>query len=362
MVSLPTAPEGYTFSIRQPDDFHVHFRDSALTPLVVSHTARQFARAIAMPNLVPPVTTTAMAQAYREKLLAAQPEGSSFEPLMTLYLTDDTSPEEIRRAKDSGIVHAVKLYPAHATTNSHFGVTSIEKVMPVLAEMEKVGMPFLMHGEVNDSEIDIFDREKYFIEQISQFLVKRFPGLRMVQEHITTQEMADFVLTAPANVAATITPQHLLYNRNALFVGGVRPHHYCLPVLKREKHREALMKAVLSGNTKFFAGTDSAPHPKHTKEAACGCAGIYSAYCAVELYAEAFDTFGGGLHTQKTAQIFEAFMSENGARFYHLPLNQNKITLKKESLEIPASFGYPEGEIIPLRAFQTVAWKMIHSL
>ena len=279
----------HSLTITRPDDWHVHLRDDAVLASVLPHTAKQFARAIVMPNLKPPVTTTAQALAYRERILAALPAGMKFEPLMTLYLTDNTSPDEIFRAKDNGLVHAVKFYPAGATTNSDAGVTDLRLCYPALEAMQKCGMPFSVHGEVTDPTVDIFDREEVFIERVLQPLHKDMPGLKIVFEHITTRQAADFVRTATGSIAATITPQHLLYNRNEIFVGGIRPHFYCLPVLKREIHRQALVQAAISGNPRFFLGTDSAPHPKGAKENACGCAGCYTALHALELYARAFD-------------------------------------------------------------------------
>ena len=281
-----------TLTLIRPDDWHLHLRDGAMMQSVLPDTARQFARAIVMPNLRPPVTTTKLAQAYRERILAALPQGMSFEPLMTLYLTDNTSAEEIKSAKASGMVHAVKLYPAGATTNSDAGVTDIRKAYAALEEMQRCGMPLLVHGEVTEPAVDIFDREAVFIERVLQPLLRDMPGLRVVFEHITTQDAAQFVREAGDNIAATITAHHLLYNRNAMLVGGIRPHYYCLPVLKREGHRKALVKAATSGSSKFFLGTDSAPHAQHAKETACGCAGCYSAHSAIELYAEAFDKAG----------------------------------------------------------------------
>ncbi|PIV14285.1 MAG: dihydroorotase, partial [Gallionellales bacterium CG03_land_8_20_14_0_80_55_15] len=301
-------------TITRPDDWHLHLRDGALMQSVLPDTARQFARAIVMPNLRPPVTTTALALEYRQRILAALPAGMKFEPLMTLYLTDNTSAEEIRKAKASGVVHAVKLYPAGATTNSDAGVTDIRNTYAALEEMQRCGMPLLVHGEVTDSNIDIFDREAVFIERVMQPLLRDLPELRVVFEHITTLDAAQFVASAPATLAATLTPQHLLYNRNAMLAGGIRPHYYCLPILKRETHRVALVKAATSGNKKFFLGTDSAPHAQHTKEAACGCAGCYTAHTALELYAEAFEVAG-------VLDKLEAFASFYGADYYGLPRN-----------------------------------------
>ncbi len=337
----------------RPDDWHLHLRDGAALQAVLPHSARQFARAIIMPNLRPPVTTVAMAADYRQRILAALPAGSDFEPLMTLYLTDNTPADEIRRAVDSGFVKAVKLYPAGATTNSDAGVTDLAKCDAVLAEMEKAGMPLLMHGEVTDPAIDIFDRENVFIDTVLRPLLARRPGLRVVFEHITTKAAADYVASAGSNVAATITAHHLLYNRNALLVGGIRPHYYCLPVLKRETHRQALVAAAISGSPKFFLGTDSAPHARHTKEASCGCAGCYTALTALELYAEAFDAAGA-------LESLEAFASFNGPDFYRLPRNTGTVTLERQECAVPAGVPYAAGEeLVPLRAGETVAWKLI---
>ncbi len=339
-------------TLTRPDDWHLHLRDGALMQSVLPDTAKQFARAIVMPNLRPPVITTAQALEYRSRILAALPQGMKFEPLMTLYLTDNTSAEEIRKAKQSGAVHAVKLYPAGATTNSDAGVTSLRKTYAALEEMQKLGMPLLTHGEVTDSDIDIFDREAVFIERVMQPLLKDLPSLRVVFEHITTKEAAQFVAEAPANIAATLTPQHLLYNRNAMLVGGIRPHFYCLPILKRETHREALVQAATSGSKKFFLGTDSAPHAQHTKENACGCAGCYSAHSAIELYAEAFEAAGA-------LDKLEAFASFHGADFYGVPRNTDKIALRKEEWEIPASVGFGENRLVPLRAGEMMKWKLV---
>ncbi len=339
-------------TLTRPDDWHLHLRDGALMQSVLPDTARRFARAIVMPNLRPPVTTTEQAMAYRERILAALPTGMSFEPLMTLYLTDNTGADEIRKAKRSGIVHAVKLYPAGATTNSDAGVTDLRKTYAALEAMQDCGMPLLVHGEVTSSDIDIFDREAVFIERVLQPLLKDMPGLRVVFEHITTKDAAQFVEAAPDNIAATLTPQHLLYNRNAMLVGGIRPHFYCLPVLKRETHREALVKAATSGSRKFFLGTDSAPHAQHTKENACGCAGCYSAHNAIELYAEAFEAAGA-------LDRLEAFASFHGADFYGLPRNTGKITLRKEEWRVPASVEFGEHRLVPLRAGETMKWKLV---
>ncbi len=338
--------------LTRPDDWHLHLRDDALMHSVLPDTARQFARAIVMPNLRPPVTTTVQAESYRARILSALPRGMVFEPLMTLYLTDNTGAEEIRRAKASGIVHAVKLYPAGATTNSDAGVTDIRRAYPALEEMQKLGMPLLVHGEVTDPAIDVFDREAVFIERVLQPLLKDLPGLRVVFEHITTKDAAGFVAAAPANIAATLTAHHLLYNRNAMLVGGIRPHYYCLPVLKRETHRAALMQAATSGSKKFFLGTDSAPHAQHTKENACGCAGCYTAHAAIELYAEAFEA-AGQLHK------LEGFASFHGADYYGLPRNKDTITLRKQEWEVPATVEFGEHRLVPLRAGEKVKWKLV---
>lgn len=338
--------------LTRPDDWHLHLRDDALMHSVLPDTARQFARAIIMPNLRPPVTTTAQAQAYRDRIVAAIPPGMKFEPLMTLYLTDNTSAEEIRRAKDSGFVHAVKYYPAGATTNSDAGVTNMRKAYPALEEMQRCGMPLLVHGEVTDPVVDVFDREAVFIERVLQPLLRDLPNLRVVFEHITTADAAQFVQSAPANIAATLTVHHLLYNRNAMFAGGMRPHYYCLPVLKRETHRTALVKAAISGSPKFFLGTDSAPHAQHTKENACGCAGMYTAHSAIELYAEAFEQAGA-------LDKLEGFASFYGADFYGLPRNEQVIKLRREEWQVPASVGFGEYRLVPLRAGEMVKWKLV---
>lgn len=337
-------------TLTRPDDWHLHLRDGAALKAVLPDTARQFARAIVMPNLRPPVTTTELALAYRERILEALPVGMKFEPLMTLYLTDNTTEAEVAKAKASGLVHGIKLYPAGATTNSDSGVTSLEKCAEALAAMEKLGMPLLVHAEVTDSDIDVFDRELVFIERHMIPLLKKYPGLKVVFEHITTKDAADFVALAPANVAATITAHHLLMNRNDMFKGGIQPHHYCLPVLKRETHRVALVKAATSGSAKFFLGTDSAPHARHTKEAACGCAGMYTARTAMELYAEAFENVNA-------LDKLEAFASFNGADFYGLPRNTEQVTLVKESWKVPGSLPYDGDVLVPLRADQMVHWK-----
>ena len=340
-------------TLTRPDDWHLHLRDGEALAAVLPHSARQFARAIVMPNLKPPVVSVADAAAYRSRILAALPDGLDFTPLMTLYLTDRSSADEIRRAADSGFVHAVKLYPAGATTNSDAGVTDLAHCDAALAEMERLGMPLLVHGEVTDPAIDIFDREQVFIERVLQPLLARHPGLRLVFEHITTQEAAEFVASAGDNVAATITAHHLLYNRNAIFTGGVRPHYYCLPVLKRERHRAALLRAATSGNPRFFLGTDSAPHARGAKETACGCAGCYTAHAAIELYAEAFAAAGA-------LDRLEAFASFNGPDFYRLPRNSGQITLVQETWTPPASYPYAGGDsIVPLRAGEALHWRLL---
>jgi dihydroorotase len=337
-----------TLTITRPDDWHVHLRDGDMLAGVLPDTARRFARAIVMPNLKPPVRTVADAAAYRDRILAALPAGLAFEPLMTLYLTDNTPPEEILKARASGFVQAVKYYPAGATTNSDSGVTDIRRVDAVLEAMQEAGLPLLLHGEVTDPAVDVFDREAVFIERILSPLMQRLPRLRVVLEHITTRQAAEFVTAAPANVGATITVHHLLYNRNAMFQGGIRPHYYCLPVLKREAHREALVAAAVSGNPKFFLGTDSAPHATHTKEAACGCAGIYTAHAAIELYAEAFEAAGA-------LDRLEAFASHFGPDFYGLKRNTDTLTLVKDSHAV--SERHAAG-VTPLRAGETLAWRL----
>ncbi|MDE2608262.1 MAG: dihydroorotase [Burkholderiales bacterium] len=339
-------------TLTRPDDWHLHVRDGATLRSVLPDSARQFARAIIMPNLKPPVTTTAQAQAYRERILAALPAGCAFEPLMTLYLTDNTPPDEIRRARDSGIVHGVKLYPAGATTNSDAGVTDLGKCARTLEAMQEVGMPLLMHGEVTDSAIDIFDREKVFIDQVMLPLRRRFPALKVVFEHITTRDAADYVRQAEGPIAATITAHHLLYNRNAIFTGGIRPHYYCLPVLKREAHRQALVSAATSGSPRFFLGTDSAPHPRGLKEHACGCAGCYTAPHAIELYAEAFEAAGA-------LDKLEGFASFHGPDFYGLPRNTDKIVLVREPWTLPAELPLGDGAtVVPLRGGEVLPWKL----
>lgn len=341
-----------TLTLTRPDDWHLHLRDGDAMKAVLPDTARRFARAIVMPNLKPPVTTVAQAAAYRERILSAVPPGLTFTPLMTLYLTDNLPADEIDRAKESGFVHAVKLYPAGATTNSDAGVTDLKKCVPTLARMEKLGIPLLVHGEVTDPAIDIFDREAVFIDTVLAPLLRDFPALKVVLEHITTKDGAEFVKSAERNVAATITAHHLLLNRNAIFAGGIRPHHYCLPVLKREIHRQALVAAVISGNPKFFLGTDSAPHAKRTKEAACGCAGCYTAHAGIELYAEAFEAAGA-------LERLEGFASHFGPDFYGMPRNTGKITLVRENWAVPAELPYPADDaLVPLRAGETIAWRL----
>jgi dihydroorotase len=338
-----------TLTLTRPDDWHVHLRDGEMLAAVLPDTARRFARAIVMPNLQPPVRSVADAAAYRDRILAALPAGLDFEPLMTLYLTDNTSPEEIRKARASGFVHAVKYYPAGATTNSDSGVTDIRRVDAALEAMEGAGLPLLLHGEVTDPRIDVFDREAVFIDRILAPLLQRLPRLRVVLEHITTRQAAEFVTAAPDNVGATITVHHLLYNRNAMFQGGIRPHYYCLPILKRETHREALVSAATSGNPKFFLGTDSAPHATSAKESACGCAGVYTAHAAIELYAEAFEAAGA-------LERLEGFASHFGPDFYGLPRNTGTITLAKESHTVPARH---DGGVTPLRAREQVTWRLL---
>ena len=346
-----TAVPGTELKICRPDDWHLHVRDGDALQTVVPHTAAQFGRAIIMPNLRPPVTTAAQAVAYRERILAAVPKDVNFEPLMTLYLTDLLPPDEIKRAKEAGVV-AAKLYPAGATTNSDAGVTDLRKTYKTLEAMQREGVLLLVHGEVTSPDIDLFDREAVFIDTQLIPLRRDFPELKIVFEHITTQEAAHYVRDADSYTAATVTAHHLLYNRNAIFTGGIRPHYYCLPVLKRETHRLALVEAVASGSTRFFLGTDSAPHPAHLKEHATGCAGCYTAHAAMELYAEAFDTAGA-------LDKLEAFASFNGADFYGLPRNEGTITLVKESWTPPVSFAFGEAELKPLRSGESLPWRLI---
>lgn len=336
----------------RPDDWHLHLRDGDALKAVLPDTAHRFARAIVMPNLRPPVTTVKLAGEYRQRILDALPVGAKFEPLMTLYLTDNTSVQDVEEAKASGFVKAFKLYPAGATTNSDSGVTSLDKCSAALEAMEKLGVPLLVHAEVTDADVDVFDRERVFIDRHMRPLLQKYPNLKIVFEHITTKDAVEFVMNAPANVAATITPHHLLMNRNAMFTGGIRPHHYCLPVLKREEHRLALVKAATSGSPKFFLGTDSAPHAKSAKEAACGCAGMYSAHAGIELYAEAFETVDA-------LDKLEAFASFYGADFYGLPRNTEQITLAKEAWAVPENISFAGDVLVPLRAGQTIAWKLV---
>lgn len=345
-----THPKSIT--ITRPDDWHLHLRDGAAMASVLPHTARQFGRAIVMPNLKPPITTTAQALAYRERILAALPSDMNFQPLMVLYLTDNTPPDEIRRAKDSGMVHAVKLYPAGATTNSDAGVTDLTKCYQALEAMQALGMPFLVHGEVTDPDVDIFDREAVFIDRVMAPLRRDMPELKVVFEHITTKEAAQYVAEATSATAATITAHHLLYNRNAIFKGGIRPHYYCLPILKREEHRQALVSAATSGNPKFFLGTDSAPHPKGLKEYGCGCAGCYTALHAMELYADVFDQ-------ANALDKLEAFSSFNGADFYGLPRNTATVTLKRETWALPEELPLGDTTVVPLNGGESIHWKLM---
>jgi dihydroorotase len=340
-----------TLTLRRPDDWHLHLRDGAALAAVLGHTAARFGRAIVMPNLKPPVTTTALAAAYRQRILAALPSGTRFEPLMALYLTDRTSPAEIARAKASGIVHGVKYYPAGATTHADAGVTAIENVYGALAALEEHDLPLLVHGEVTDPAVDVFDREAAFIDRVLAGVAHRFQRLRIVFEHVTTRDGVEFVRSHGPRVAATITPQHLLLNRNALFEGGLRPHHYCLPVLKREAHREALVAAATGGESQFFLGTDSAPHARAAKETACGCAGIYSAHAGIELYAEAFERAG-------RLDRLEGFASHHGADFYRLPRNADSITLARAPWTAPDGYPFGDGTLVPFRAGQTIAWRL----
>jgi dihydroorotase len=339
-----------SLTIRRPDDWHVHLRDGAMLKGVAHHTARQFARAIVMPNLSPPVTTSAAGAAYRERILAALPEGMAFEPLITCYLTDNLDPEEIARGHGEGVFTAAKLYPAHATTGSAHGVTDIANIYSVLERMQAIDMPLLIHGEVTDHEVDIFDREAVFIERILTKVVRDFPQLRIVFEHITTKDAVDFVRDSGPNIAATITPQHLHINRNAMFAGGIRPHAYCLPVAKREFHRLALREAAVSGNPKYFLGTDSAPHDKSAKESACGCAGIFNAPFAMESYAAVFEEEGA-------LDKLEAFASENGPHFYRLPLNEDRVTLERMDTPVPQLLALDGVSVVPFHAGETLRWR-----
>jgi dihydroorotase len=350
-----------TLTLIRPDDWHLHLRDGEALRAVVAATARQFARAIVMPNLKPPVTTVGQAIDYRDRILAAlratagdEPACAGFEPLMTLYLTDRTPPDEIRRAKDSGVVHAVKLYPAGATTNSDAGVTSMAAVRGAIEAMQAAELPLLIHGEVTDASVDVFDRERVFIDQVLEPLRRDFPALRVVFEHITTREAAQYVATAPGAIAATITPHHLLYERNALFKGGMRPHWYCLPILKRETHRRALLEAATSGSPRFFLGTDSAPHSKHLKENACGCAGCYTAPHALELYAAAFESVCA-------LDRLEGFASLHGPDFYRLPRNTARVVLRRESWTVPEALPFGDEAIVPLAAGESLAWRLAAS-
>jgi dihydroorotase len=337
-------------TLRRPDDWHVHLRDGDMLKAVVGHTARQFARAIVMPNLDPPIASIAAAAAYRARILAALP-GADFTPLMTCYLTDDADPREVAEGFRAGVFAAAKLYPAHATTHSAYGVTAIETIYPVLETMQRIGMPLLVHGEATDPEVDVFDREKVFIDRVFSALARDFPELSMVFEHITTAEAADFVLASGPTVAATITPHHLHINRNAMFDGGLRPHAYCLPVAKRERHRQAVRRAATSGSAKFFLGTDSAPHAVERKEAACGCAGIFNAPFALEIYAAAFEAEGA-------LDRLEAFASEHGPRFYGLPLNEGKVVLERVPVTIPATLAAAGTGIVPFLAGETLPWRL----
>ena len=340
--------------ITRPDDWHLHLRDGEVLASVIGHSAQRFARAIVMPNLKPPVTTVAQADDYRQRILASLPAGARFQPLMTLYLTENTPVDEIALARDSGSVFAVKYYPAGATTNSQSGVRELSRVYPVIEAMESYGLPLLLHGEVTDPDVDIFDRERVFIERHLLPLQARFPGLRMVLEHITTRDAVEFVRGAPANVAATITAHHLLLNRNALFEGGIRPHNYCAPILKRETHRAALLQAATSGDTHFFLGTDSAPHARETKETACGCAGLYTAHAAIELYAEAFEQAG-------RLDRLEAFASFHGPDFYRLPRNPDRIALERTPWIVPQDYPLAGSTCRPMRAGESVAWSLVQA-
>ncbi len=335
----------------QPDDWHLHVRNGAILKTVIAHTAKQFARAIIMPNLNPPVLTVDQAMDYRSEIMQALPANSNFNPLMTLYLTNRLTEDEVKKASKSEYVHAIKLYPAGATTNSDSGVNDFKDIYPILETMEKVDLPLLIHGEVTGNDCDIFDREKVFVESSLNDIVKRFPNLRIVVEHVTTKEAVDFVLTASDKIAATITPQHLMFNRNAILAGGIRPHHYCLPIIKREHHRKALVEAAISGNPKFFLGTDSAPHLTGAKESSCGCAGCYSAFGAIELYAEVFEQAGA-------LDKLEGFASLYGADFYQLTRNIKTITLQKQNWTVPASYQVDDKTITPLKSSEVIGWKL----
>lgn len=341
-----------SITLRRPDDWHLHLRDGAMLKAVLPHTARSFARAIVMPNLVPPVTTVAMARAYRARILAALPPGLAFEPLMTCYLTDESDPDEVARGQAEGIFAACKLYPANATTNAHFGVTDIARIHPVLERMERIGLPLLVHGEVADPTIDIFDRERVFIDRVLTPLLRRFAGLKLVLEHITTREGAAFVPEQGARVAATITPHHLMINRNALFAGGLRPHLYCLPVAKREEHRQALRRAATSGAACFFLGTDTAPHPIQAKETECGCAGIFNAPAALECYAQVFDE-------EDALDRLEAFAARNGPRFYGLPVNPATVTLERRPRRVEMQIAVGTDRVRPFRAGEELGWSLV---
>lgn len=345
-------PAKTTLTLRRPDDFHVHLRDGKHMHAAVAFTAQQFARALIMPNLKPSVTTTALALEYRQRIVDALPAALTFQPLMTLYLTDNTSPAEIVKAKASGYIVGCKLYPAGATTHSDAGVTSIEKIYPALDAMQREGLVLQVHGEVTASEVDVFDRETAFIDQVLMPVTQRFPQLRIVFEHITTRGAVEFVKQSRPGIAATITPQHLLHNRNAIFQGGIRPHYYCLPILKREADRQALLAAATSDDVRFFLGTDSAPHAKHTKENACGCAGVFSAHAALELYAEAFESVG-------KLDNLEAFASERGADFYRLPRNNGTITIARNKWTPPAMYDFGDDQLVPMRANEIVQWKLL---
>ena len=340
--------------IRRPDDWHVHLRDGEMLQAVAGYTARAFARAIVMPNLDPPITGMAAAIGYRERILAAVPAGAEFRPLMTLYLTDSADPVEIERGFEAGLFTAAKLYPAHATTNSAHGVTDLRNIHPALETMQRIGMPLLVHGEVTDPDVDVFDREKLFIDRVFTRLVRDFPALKIVLEHITTAEAAEFVASAGPLIAATVTPQHLIINRNAMFAGGFRPHAYCLPVAKREAHRQAIRRAATSGSPKFFLGTDSAPHPQERKESGCGCAGIFNAPFALESYAQVFDEEGA-------LDRLEAFASENGAGFYGLPLNTGTVTLERGEVTVPERLPGAGGVIVPFHAGETLHWRRVEA-
>jgi dihydroorotase len=344
-----------SLTLIQPDDWHVHLRDGAMLKLVVPHTANQFARAMVMPNLKTPITTVAMALRYREEILAAVPEGLNFQPLMSLYLTQQTCVADVKQVAESKEVYAFKLYPAGATTNSNAGINDFAGLNPIFEALQKYNVPLLIHGEVTDADCDIFDRERVFIERILEKLVRQFPELRIVLEHVTTAEAVQFVESSTKNIAATITPQHLLYNRNALLAGGIRPHHYCLPVLKREKHRLALVQAAISGNPQFFLGTDSAPHQQSLKETACGCAGCYSAHAAIELYAQIFEQ-------ENALDKLEGFASQFGADFYQLPRNTQMICLEKMTWKVPENYQNDQARIIPLEAKHDIFWRRTNSV